>query len=229
MSTTIHTQAPTHATAPTLRGSLPKTTDAPGNPFGDTLAQTIDSAARQAEPAARTGSTAQPTGSQYLHAKTADHDTRHSGKPDTATFMRATGADFSTASSLLYGVVGSNTDYRDWNAIMASGDPVQAARQATGALYNSDLPYTSGNGFKPSAAQTVAASGNFAWLKVDQREGLWVMNNQGEALRQLPASAPDILRTARDFGLDTADLDTLADQMDAKGTAHPSVDLRSLA
>ena len=47
------------------------------------------------------------------------------------------------------------------------------------------------------------------------------MNNQGEALRQLPASAPDILRAARDFGLDTADLATLADQMDAKGTAHP--------
>ncbi len=216
MSTTIHTQAPAQATAPALRGSPPKTADAPGNPFGDTLAQTI-------------GSTAQPTGSPYLHAKTADHDTRHSGKPDTATFMKATGADFSTASSLLYGVVGSNTDYRDWNAIMASGDPVLAARQATGALYNSDLPYTSGNGFKPSAAQTVAASGNFAWLKVDQREGLWIMNNQGEALRQLPASAPDILRAARDFGLDTAELATLADQMDARGAAHPSVDLRSLA
>ena len=176
-----------------------------------------------------TGSTAQPTGSQYLHAKTADHDTRRGGKPDTATFMKATGADFSTASSLLYGVIGSNTDYRDWNAIMAAGDPVLAARQATGALYNSDLPYTSGNGFKPSDAQTVAASGNFAWLNVDQREGLWIMNNHGEALRQLPASAPDILRAARDFGLDTADLATLADQMDAKGTAHPSVDLRSLA
>ncbi len=229
MSTTIHTQAPAQATAPALRGSPPKTADAPGKPFGDTLAQTIDSAARQAEPAARTGSTAQPTGSQYLHAKTADHDTRHSGKPDTATFMRATGADFSTASSLLYGVVGSNTDYRDWNAIMASGDPVQAARQATGALYNSDLPYTSDNGFKPSDAQTVAASGNFAWLNVDQREGLWIMNNHGEALRQLPASAPDILRAARDFGLDTAELATLADQMNVKGAAHPSVDLRSLA
>ena len=229
MSTTIHTQAPAQATAPALRGSPPKTADAPGKPFGDTLAQTIDSAARQAEPAARTGSTAQPTGSQYLHAKTADHDTRHGGKPDTATFMKATGADFSTASSLLYGVIGSNTDYRDWNAIMAAGDPVLAARQATGALYNSDLPYTSDNGFKPSDAQTVAASGNFAWLNVDQREGLWIMNNHGEALRQLPASAPDILRAARDFGLDTADLATLADQMDAKGTAHPSVDLRSLA
>ncbi len=222
MSTTIHTQAPTQATAPVLRGSLPKTADAPGSPFGDTLAQTIDSAARQAEPAARTGS-------QYLHAHTSDHDTRHGGKPDTATFMKATGADFSTASSLLYGVIGSNTDYRDWNAIMASGDPVQAARQATGALYNSDLPYTSDNGFKPSDAQTVAASENFAWLKVDQREGLWIMNNQGEALRQLPASAPGILRAARDFGLDTANLATLADQMDARGTAHPSVDLRGLA
>ena len=222
MSTTIHTQAPAQATAPTLRGSLPKTADAPGKPFGDTLAQTIDSAARQAEPAARTGS-------QYLHAQAAAHDTRQSVIPYSSTFMKATGADFSTASSLLYGVVGSNTDYRDWNAIMASGDPVQAARQATGALYNSDLPYTSDNGFKPSDAQTVAASGNFAWLNVDQREGLWIMNNHGEALRQLHASAPDILRASRVFGLDTADLATLADQMDAKGTAHPSVDLRSLA
>ena len=156
MSTTIHTQAPAQATAPALRGSPPKTADAPGSPFGDTLAQTIDSAARQAEPAARTGS-------PYLHTQTADHDTRRGGKPDTATFMKATGADFSTASSLLYGVIGSNTDYRDWNAIMAAGDPVLAARQATGALYNSDLPYTSDNGFKPSDAQTVAASGNFAY------------------------------------------------------------------
>ena len=232
MSTTIHTQAPTQATAPVLRGSLPKTADAPGSPFGDTLAQTIDSAARQAEPAARTGS-------QYLHDKTAGHNTRHSGKPDTATFMKATGADFATTSSLLYGVVGSNTDFRDWNAIMAAADPVQAARQATGALYNSDLPYTSGTGFKPSAAQTVAASGNFAWLEVDQHEGLWLMNNQGEALRQIPVSAPDILRNARDFGFDTGDLAALADQMDARGVAYApgmlhaasnhGVDLRDLA
>ena len=179
------------------------------------------------------------TAGQYLHQADADHATRHSGKPDTATFMKATGADFSTASSLLYGVIGSNTDYRDWNAIMASDNPALAARQATGAHYNSDLPYTSGQGFKPSASQTLAASGNFAWLQVDSRESLWAMNSQGEALRQLPLSAPDILRASRDFGLDTAHLATLADQMDAKGVAYApgalaagsnhGVDLRALA
>lgn len=239
MFTTIHTQAAAQATAPALRGSLPKTAEGPSNPFGDALAQTIEGVTRQAESAARTGSSVQTAGKEYLHAKTADHDTRHVGKPDTATFMKATGADFLTTSSLLYGVIGSNTDYRNWDAIMESGDPVLAARQATGALYNSDLPYTSGNGFKPSTTQTVAASGNFAWLNVNQREGLWIMNNQGEALRQVHMSAPEILRASRDFGLDTADLATLADQMDTRGVAyapgalHPAsnhgVNLRDLA
>ena len=246
--------APTAGAGAALRAALQPTLDALTSQFSSTLAQAVESAwQRQQTPATTTTATAtappasgdynapsllQATGEKstgtataqpYLHPATADHDTRHRGKPDTATFMKATGADFSTASSLLYGVIGSNTDYRDWNAIMASSDPVQSARQATGALYNSDLPYTSGNGFKPSAAQTVAASGSFAWLNVDSREGLWLMNNQGEALRQLQVSAPDILRASRDFGVDTADLATLADQMDAKGAAQPSVDLRSLA
>ena len=39
------------------------------------------------------------------------------------------------ASSLLYGVVGSNEDTRDWRAIMESSDIVKAARQATGEMY----------------------------------------------------------------------------------------------
>ena len=39
------------------------------------------------------------------------------------------------ASELLYGVVGSNEDNRDWSAIMGSSDIVKAARQATGEMY----------------------------------------------------------------------------------------------
>ena len=39
------------------------------------------------------------------------------------------------ASELLYGVVGSNEDTRDWNAIMGSSDIVRAARRATGDMY----------------------------------------------------------------------------------------------
>jgi hypothetical protein len=57
-------------------------------------------------------------------------------KPNMREFMDATGADFQTASEMLYGVVGSNTDTRDWGAIMSSGNPVTAAAQATGQMYN---------------------------------------------------------------------------------------------
>ena len=39
------------------------------------------------------------------------------------------------ASELLYGVVGSNDDTRNWNAIMGSSDILKAARQATGEMY----------------------------------------------------------------------------------------------
>ena len=46
------------------------------------------------------------------------------------------GVDSTTASELLYGVVGANKDTRDWDAIMASGDPIAAARAATAAMYS---------------------------------------------------------------------------------------------
>lgn len=176
---------------------------------------------------------------QYLHKADADHDTRQQGKPRVAEFMQATGCDASTASNLLYGVVSGSTDFRDWNAIMASTDPVLSARQATGALYNSDLPYSDGHGFKPAASEILATEGNFAWLKVNNRESLWLMDKQGEALRQVALSAPEILRTSRDYGLNPADLAPLADQMDAQqvryapGILYPGsdggVDLRNLA
>lgn len=176
---------------------------------------------------------------RYLHNANANHETRQQGKPNVAEFMQATGSDASTASQLLYGVVSGATDFRNWDAIMSSNDPVLAARQATGALYNSDLPYSDGQGIKPSASEIIAAEGNFAWLKIDNRESLWLMDKQGEALRQVAMSAPEILRATRDYGLNPADLAPLADQMDARqvryapGALYPGsdggVDLRNLA
>ena len=170
----------------------------------------------------------------YLLATSGDSAANRSAKPSIADFMRATDTDFHTASSTLYGVIGSNQDLRDWNAIMAADDPLLAARQATGALYASDLAYGNANSFHPSEEQTLASSGSFAWLDVDSRQGLWLMDGQGGALRQLPLSAPDILRAARDFGADPADLEGLADQMDTKGLSYQpagmqNLDLRNLA
>lgn len=251
-----------------MRSALQPTVDALSEEFNGALTKALEAALRSTQTASEgtsdaatlsTESAASPSASstsegttwqapwlrgaenagQYLHKADADHDTRQQGKPRVAEFMQATGCDATTASNLLYGVVSGSTDFRDWNAIMASTDPVLAARQATGALYNSDLPYSDGHGFKPAASEILATEGNFAWLKVNNRESLWLMDKQGEALRQVALSAPEILRTSRDYGLNPADLAPLADQMDAQqvryapGILYPGsdggVDLRNLA
>jgi hypothetical protein len=49
--------------------------------------------------------------------------------------MAKSGLDFNTAADLYNGVVGSNKDTRDWTKIMASNDPVAAARKATYDMY----------------------------------------------------------------------------------------------
>ena len=194
---TVHAHAQTFATA--LLESLSSSTRAAAPAASSTQATTTATASGAAGTPAATAertSTAAPwrapwlagaeNASSYLHAPDVDAATRQSGKPDTATFMKATGADFSTASSLLYGVMGSNEDFRDWNAIMAAPDPVLAARQATGAQYQSSLPYASqGGGFTPGADQILAQSGPYAWLRVEDREGLWLLDGQGQALRQI--------------------------------------------
>ena len=61
-----------------------------------------------------------------------------SGRPVEALYADANSNWQDTsrlASELLYGVVGSNDDTRDWSAIIGSSDIVRAARQATGDMY----------------------------------------------------------------------------------------------
>jgi len=58
-------------------------------------------------------------------------------KPNVGEFMDATGASFSEASEILSGTIGANTDTRDWAAIMASEDPVEAAIQGNFEQYSS--------------------------------------------------------------------------------------------
>lgn len=208
-----------------------------GSEFAQALAQTADTGTTTPTQSTDTALKAPwvatgETAGKYLLA--AGSTAQRDAKPSIAQFMEATGTDFESASSTLYGVIGSNQDLRDWNAIMAADDPLLAARQATGALYASDLAYGNANSFHPSEEQTLASSGSFAWLDVDSRQGLWLMDGQGGALRQLPLSAPDILRAARDFGADPADLEGLADQMDTKGLSYQpagmqNLDLRNLA
>lgn len=146
-------------------------------------------------------------------------------RPNVKQFMDATGLSANDASEFIYGVVGSNTDTRDWQAILSSSDPVSAIRSATNAMYNQSTPSDAAlasekpHHLKPLA--TVAKSGNFAITQqFDDQDlvkttELKLVSSDGLVLRDAGNTAEAIQRNAWLFGLDTAPLNTLA-------TAAPS-------
>jgi hypothetical protein len=137
-------------------------------------------------------------------------------RPNVKEFMDRAGAKFLDASELIYGVVGSNTDVRDWAAIMASDDPISAARQATGQMYGrTDItPRTDANYM--GASDTLAREGNFAVrllkdeLNQVKDQGLKLIDAQGLLLRDAGSSPETIARNAWLFGFDTQPLAKLA-------------------
>ena len=147
-------------------------------------------------------------------------------RPNMKQFMDATGASAAVASEMLYGVIGSNSDLRNWDAIMASSNPVEAARAATRQLYNSNLTYELGQDsrfgtvdyIEAVAEQSVnietlvAQSGNFALSETDGRAHIDLTTSTGLLLRGAGSSAEQIGRTAWLFGFDTDDQVGLLDQ-----------------
>jgi len=153
-------------------------------------------------------------------------DTSRAARPNMREFMDATGASSQDASELLYGVIGSNGDYRDWGAIMASDNPIDAARAATGQLYNSSLSYELVNDASygtPAFADELAAKsltddttlgkqGNFALHATDDTSSLMAVSSSGLLLRGAGSSQEQIERTAWLFGFTTEGLGSLADK-----------------
>ena len=151
-------------------------------------------------------------------------DTSRAARPSMREFMDATGASSQDASELLYGVIGSNGDYRDWGAIMASDNPIDAARAATGQLYNSSLSYELVNGASygtPAFADELAAKsltaeatlgkqGNFAIHAAEDTSSLMAVSSSGLLLRGAGSSQEQIERTAWLFGFSTEGLGALA-------------------
>jgi hypothetical protein len=144
-----------------------------------------------------------------------------SARPNMKQFMDATGVSASDASELLYGVIGSNADLRDWSKIMASGNPVDAARAATGQLYNSDKDYALVNHadfgtlrFNDTLAESslvsktvLSQSGNFADIETDAAaNALMAVSSTGLLLRGAGANQEQIQRTAWLFGFDVPEI-----------------------
>ena len=157
-------------------------------------------------------------------------DTSRAARPNVREFMDATGASSQDASKLLYGVIGSNGDYRDWGAIMASDNPIDAARAATGQLYNSSLSYELVNDASygtPAFADELAAKsltaeatlgkqGNFAIHAAEDTSSLMAVSSSGLLLRGAGSSQEQIERTAWLFGFSTEGLGALASTAETK-------------
>lgn len=161
-------------------------------------------------------------------------DAARTSRPNMREFMDATGADATDASELLYGVIGSNQDLRNWEAIMASDNPIDAARAATRQLYNSDHDYQlrqhadfgtdrfadtlAAHSLAPET--TIARSGNFAihGTPDEARPGsfaatsLMAVSSTGLLLRGAGATQDQIARTAWLFGFDTSGIAGMAAQ-----------------
>lgn len=144
-----------------------------------------------------------------------------SARPNMLEFMEATGVSASDASELLYGVIGSNADLRDWSKIMASDNPLDAARAATSQLYNSDKEYALVNHLDYGTTkfdETLAASslssktvlsqsGNFADIGTEVGNGATTaVSSTGLLLRGAGTTQEQIQRTAWLFGFDVPEI-----------------------
>ena len=144
-------------------------------------------------------------------------------RPNMREFIAATGATIEDASELLYGVIGSNGDYRDWSAIMSAENPVDAARAATAQLYNSNLEYEmvqdESYGTKDFAEKLAANKltdqdklkqlGNFGVHKTDDGNSLVALSTSELILRKVQKAQEQIDRTAWLFGFQSQDLTNL--------------------
>jgi len=159
--------------------------------------------------------------SNLIYGSYAESEANFDKKPGLTEFMDATGADFTTASNMLYGVVGSNKEMRNWEAIMKSEDPLTAARQATGAMYggtNTEMVAKPESQVNPLSLK--ARTENFSWENDGQFDRLFLTDKMGNKLTQVQMTAPDMLTKMQNFGVDPKQLNELADQLEEAGVKY---------
>lgn len=141
-------------------------------------------------------------------------------RPNLKDFMEATGVSASDASELLYGVMGSNADLRDWARIMASGNPIDAARAATAQMYNSEREYELVNHHEYgslafnavlnekslSSKVVLRRSGNFAEIQPSENiKETFLVSSSGLLLRGTGTTQEQLNKAAWLFGFELPD------------------------
>jgi hypothetical protein len=138
--------------------------------------------------------------------------------PTIRELMDRTGLNFVDASEMIYGVVGSNTDTRDWASLMDRTDLVSEIKSATAKMYQQP-PINRSN--KPNveilaADDTLQKSEGFAVrLKKDSSgrildSGLKLIDGNGMVLRDAGVNKETIKKNADLFGCNTLELAPLS-------------------
>ncbi len=186
----------------------------PGSSFASLLAAASNSAQAANAPASGSapGSVWTPPVFAVKPSWLTDAKSALAARPSVKQFTDETGLDPATAKELITGVVSPNTDTRNWKAIMASDDPVAAAREATAEMFSRADPAR-----KPTAStginSVLARSGNFVLIGTPGRSAgnatIGIVDSSGKLLRNIGNSAESIARGAWMYGLDTDALTNL--------------------
>jgi hypothetical protein len=170
-------------------------------------AQGLQTSSASAEIPSPASTTTQTTSKGRPHLLAVGSSDIHVGKPNIKEFMDATGSDFQTARDVLYGTIGSNTDLRDWQAIMASSTPLADARASTAAMYD-QTGSTSTEKYKPDTSKVLAQSGHLAIVDVTSNEpnakpteSFILTDGMGNQLTSF-GNADDFLARSANFGFD---------------------------
>jgi len=129
------------------------------------------------------------------------------GRPDLKEFMDATGASSWEASEAIYGVIGSNTDMRDWTKIMNSTDPLAASQFATRQLYDTHGTDIANAEPTPIASgDLVASSGPLSMVKDGDVNRIYMMDKDGNRVRDFGTTVGQMQRNSAAFGVSQSEL-----------------------
>lgn len=145
-------------------------------------------------------------------------------KPSIKELMDFANMSFEDASSILYGVVGSNEDTRDWNKILTSSDVLKTAKEETAKMYNgytAPLEEVVDETEENPVKKTIdVQEGNIKFLQTSQTneelgvdvvsDSLYLAASNGLLLRSAGNTPKQILDSLDAFGFSVEPLKNLA-------------------
>jgi hypothetical protein len=146
-------------------------------------------------------------------ATVADAFAARYGKPKVKQFMDATGADFRTAGTLLYGSGFNQYDPRDFTAIMSADDPLAAASAGTREALDAGISMLPGKRYRSYRGDDprydMIPNSQFGIYNPKDDSPYPIAQQEGVKLDYLGMTPDRITFNAQRFGLDLSNVDAL--------------------